>query len=88
MSNVNEYEYEDYQDLYRDLYEDNHEECKYCGWMSEFMESHIEYSMQGYGIGIEKRCKYIDSIYKISINKEGELIITKKKCKKLKICKK
>ena len=80
MSNVNKYE--DYED------EDNHGKCKYCGWMSECMESHIEYSMQGYGIGIEKRCKYIDSIYKISINKEGELIITKKKCKKLKICKK
>jgi hypothetical protein len=42
------------------------------------MESHIEFSMQGYGVGAETRCEYIDSKYIISIDDDGELDIVER----------
>ena len=61
-----------------DDFEDENGMCVYCEWRPEYVESHIEFSMQGYGIEAEKRCKYLDSKYRIWINKNGEVEFKKK----------
>ncbi len=53
------------------------EPCIYCGWCSAFVESHVEHSLSGYGIGIEKSCKYIDTWYDIAFD-DGEISWTPK----------
>lgn len=45
--------------------------CKFCGWCSEFPESHIIRAMY-------HNCEYITSLYDISFDDNGEVIFTKK----------
>ena len=45
--------------------------CKFCGWFSEFPESHIIRAMY-------YNCEYITSLYDISFDDDGEVIITLK----------
>jgi len=52
---------------------DEHGQCKYCGWMCEFPESHAEH---------DPSCKYINKLFNISIDEDGELCCKLKKKKK------
>ena len=47
--------------------------CIYCRWNSCYPQSHIEYSMNGYGINNNKPCDYIQKKYEIWITEDGEL---------------
>ncbi len=50
--------------------EDFTEHCYYCGWRYEFAESHILFC--GW------RCKYILSLFDITYDENGELILQRK----------
>lgn len=45
---------------------DDDEKCVFCGWRSEYPESHIEYG--------NFKCKYITSVYKLKLDDEGDLV--------------
>lgn len=53
--------------------------CNHCGWMCEFMESHIEYAYKSGCWDTEnKGCKYINKRYDISYDENGDIIAIKK----------
>ena len=49
------------------------DECKLCGWMCEYVHSHVEYSFQNGG------CAYIEALYNVKFDEDGEIIYTLKK---------
>jgi hypothetical protein len=58
---------------------DEYGKCNHCGWMSEFMESHIEHA---YSSGCwnkdNKGCRYIKKRYTITYDDDGDIVWTKK----------
>jgi hypothetical protein len=42
------------------------DECKYCGWCCEYLESHIEFC--------DGRCQYINKKYDVYRDEDGELV--------------
>jgi hypothetical protein len=63
----------------------NYGKCNHCGWMCEFIESHIEYAFSsGSWDENNKGCKYIKKRYHISYDDDGDIIFTKKDKKPLK----
>jgi len=63
------------------------ERCKHCGWMCEYMDSHVLHAGGTYDDDNDKfisNCPYINEKYDIEIDDEGDVMLIKKNNKKRK----
>ena len=56
--------------------ENDERKCEYCGYDETNIDgSHEEYAMHGWETGGNiRRCRYLDSVYNITFNDNGELM--------------
>lgn len=59
------------EELECEIIDDTDDACKYCGWRSEYPESHIRYG--------NWKCQYIKSKYDLNFDEDGELEWKEKK---------